>query len=323
MDNWYYGFVTLAFLAVAGFIEGLFLMWTAYRGPEAKRIERRLQAMSAGAGSANASLHKRRLLSEAPAMQTFLLRLPRVHRLDRLLIQSGSGQTVADFLTLTLLLALAAAVAAAYLEWPFWFGVGLCVAAALLPLVHILRLRAQRLRKIELQLPDALDLMARAMLAGHAFSSALSIVANEGPEPISQEFRTAFDEINFGLSLSDALLNFAARVDSRDLRYFVVAVLVQRETGGNLAELLSKTATLIRSRLRLAGAVRVLSAEGRISAWILSLLPFMVAGAIQLARPQFLNVLWTDALGRTLAELALAMMACGVFWMWRVIAIRI
>jgi tight adherence protein B len=161
------------------------------------------------------------------------------------------------------------------------------------------------------------------MLAGHAFSSALSIVANEGPEPIAQEFRTAFDEINFGLSLSDALLNFAARVDSRDLRYFVVAVLVQRETGGNLAELLSKTAALIRSRLRLAGAVRVLSAEGRISAWILSLLPFMVAGAIQLARPQFLNVLWTDALGRTLAELALAMMACGIFWMWRVIAIRI
>lgn len=323
MDNWYYGFVTLGFLAVAGFIEGLFLMWTAYRGPEAKRIQHRLQAMSAGAATATAPLFKKRLLSELPAMQSLLLQLPRVHRLDRLLIQSGSSLTVADFLTLAALLAVSTAAGALYLDLAPWFCGIAGGVAALLPLAYILRLRARRLHKIEQQLPDALDLMARAMLAGHAFSSALSIVASEGAEPIAQEFRTTFDEINFGLSLSEALINFAARVNSADLRYFVVAVLVQRETGGNLAELLSKTAILIRSRMRLANSVRVLSAEGRISAWVLSLLPFLVAGAIQLVHPNFLSVLWTDPLGRKLVEGALALIALGIFWMWRVIAIRI
>ena len=323
MDNWwYYGFVTLAFLAVAGFIEGLFLMWSTYRGPQAKRIEHRLRAMSAGAVRSSAPLLKKRLLSELAPMQALLLRLPRVHRLDRLLIQSGSSLTVFDFLALATLLAVSTAAAALYLDLPFWFGLVASAAAALLPLAYILRLRARRLHRIGQQLPDALDLMARAMLSGHAFSSALSIVASEGAEPIAQEFRTAFDEINFGLSLADSLVNLAARVNSADLRYFVVAVLVQRETGGNLAELLSKTATLIRGRMKLAGSVRVLSAEGRISAWVLSLLPIVVAGAIQLIHPNFLNVFLIDPLGRRLAEGALVMMALGIVWMWRVIAIR-
>jgi tight adherence protein B len=322
MDTWYYGFVTLGFLAVAGLIEGMFLMWSAYRGPEARRISQRLKVMSAGVASASAPLLKKRLLSELPAMQSLLLQLPRVHRLDRLLIQSGSRLSVADFLLLSALLAGLGASSALYLHAPHWFVV-CALGTGLLPLAYILRLRARRLRQIEHQLPDALDLMARAMLAGHAFSSALSVVASEGAEPIAGEFRTAFDEINFGLSLPEALVNLAARVDSSDLRYFVVAVLVQRETGGNLAELLTKTATLIRARMRLAGTVRVLSAEGRISAWVLSLLPFLVAGAIQLVHPSFLNILWVDALGRKLALAAIGMMVFGIFWMWRVIAIRI
>jgi len=323
MDTWYYGFVTLGFLAVAGLIEGMFLMWSAYRGPEARRISQRLQVMSAGVASASAPLLKKRLLSELPAMQSLLLQLPRVHRLDRLLIQSGSRMSVADFLLLSALLAGLGASAALYLHAPHWFAGACALGAGLLALGYILRLRARRLHQIEHQLPDALDLMARAMLAGHAFSSALSVVASEGAEPIAGEFRTAFDEINFGLSLPEALINLAARVDSSDLRYFVVAVLVQRETGGNLAELLSKTATLIRARMRLAGTVRVLSAEGRISAWVLSLLPFLVAGAIQLVHPSFLSILWLDPMGQKLALAALAMMAFGIFWMWRVIDIRI
>jgi tight adherence protein B len=322
MDTWYYGFVTLGFLAVAGLIEGMFLMWSAYRGPEARRISQRLKVMSAGVASASAPLLKKRLLSELPAMQSLLLQLPRVHRLDRLLIQSGSRLSVADFLLLSSLLPVLGMNTPLYLHVPHWFVV-CALGTGLLPLGYILRLRARRLRQIEHQLPDALDLMARAMLAGHAFSSALSVVASEGAEPIAGEFRTTFDEINFGLSLPEALVNLAARVDSSDLRYFVVAVLVQRETGGNLAELLTKTATLIRARMRLAGTVRVLSAEGRISAWVLSLLPFLVAGAIQLVHPSFLNVLWVDPLGQKLAMMAIGMMAFGIFWMWRVIDIRI
>ena len=323
MDYWYTGFLILGFLAVAGFLEGLFLAWNAYRGPEAKRIERRLRAMSAGAESAEAPLLKKRLLSEMPFMHSLLLRLPRVQLLDRMLVQSGSSLMVADLLALCLLFSLAAMVAWGWLQLPFVIGLVLVVAGLLAPFGYILRMRNQRLIKLDEQLPDALDLMARAMLAGHSFSSALNMVALEGPEPIAQEFRTTFDEINFGVSLQDALVNLATRVHSSDLRYFVVAVLVQRETGGNLADLLTNIATLIRERQQLTRTVRVLSAEGRLSAWVLGVLPFLVAAAISVVHPQFLSVLWRDELGQQLTGGAAILMVIGVIWMWRLIKIRI
>lgn len=323
MDYWYAGFLILGFLAVAGFLEGVFLAWNAYRGPEAKRIERRLKAMSAGAESAETPLLKKRLLSEMPFMQTLLLRMPRVQLLDRMLVQSGSNLMVADLLLLCVLLSTAALVLWVLLKLSLLVGLALIAAGVLLPFIYILRLRNARLIKLDEQLPDALDLMARAMLAGHAFSSALNMVALEGPEPLAQEFRTTFDEINFGVSLQDALINLATRVQSPDLRYFVVAVLVQRETGGNLADLLGNIAMLIRDRQKLTRTVRVLSAEGRLSAWVIGVLPFLVAAAISVVHPQFLSVLWTDPLGRQLTGGAAILMVIGVLWMWRVIKIRI
>jgi tight adherence protein B len=323
MDYWYTGFLILGFLAVAGFLEGLFLAWNAYRGPEAKRIERRLRAMSAGAESAEAPLLKKRLLSEMPFMHSLLLRMPRVQLLDRMLVQSGSSLMVADLLALCLLFSLAALVAWGWLQLPFIIGLVLVAAGVLAPFAYILRMRNQRLLKLDEQLPDALDLMARAMLAGHSFSSALNMVALEGPEPIAQEFRTTFDEINFGVSLQDALINLATRVHSSDLRYFVVAVLVQRETGGNLADLLTNIAALIRDRQQLTRTVRVLSAEGRLSAWVLGVLPFLVAAAISVVHPQFLSVLWRDEFGQQLTGGAAILMVIGVIWMWRLIKIRI
>ena len=176
---------------------------------------------------------------------------------------------------------------------------------------------------IELQLPDALDLMARAMLAGHAFPSGVQMVGNEMPEPVAGEFRIVFDEINFGISVQDALTNLATRVPSTDLRYFVISVLIQRETGGNLAELLSNISALIRARLKLLGAVRVLSAEGRLSALILTVLPFALAGVINFINPKFLSVLWTDPAGLKVSGGALFIMLLGIFWMWRIIKIRV
>jgi tight adherence protein B len=323
MDYLYYGFVVLVFLAAAGFIEGAYLTWNAYRGPEAKRIERRLQAMSAGAKRVDAPLLKKRLLSEAPAIERLLLAVPRLRLLDRFLVQSGSSINLATFLGITVALALAAAGGAYFLGLPLWIVVAAASLGALLPFAYLLRLRQQRMNAIENQLPDALDLMARAMQAGHAFSSALHMVGTEGPQPTAQEFRTTFDEINFGLSAQDALLNLAARVRSQDLRYFVVAVLVQRETGGNLAELLVSIAALMRERMKLKGTVRVLSAEGRLSAWILTILPFVLAAAISFLNPRFVGLLWTDPIGIRMAGAALALMAVGIFWLWRITSVRI
>jgi len=323
MDMLYLLFIVLVFLGVVLFLEGSFLAWNSYRGPEAQRIERRLRAMSAGSAGVASTLLKKRLLSTVPTVDRLLLAIPRIHRLDRLLEQSGSSLTVADFLGLSLLAAGLATVGSLMANLPQVVVMLAAVGAGLLPFAHILGARQNRLLKIEEQFPDALDLMSRALRAGHSFPSALQMVANEGPEPVAGEFKTTFDEINFGVSVQDALSSMAVRVPSTDARYFVIAVLIQRETGGNLTELLGKISALIRDRLRIRGTIRVLSAEGRLSAWILSILPFAMALLLHLINPKFLAVLWHDKLGWNLVIGALVLMVVGIFWMWRIVKIRI
>ena len=323
MNNLYYLFVVLGFIAVVLFLEGAYLAWNAYRGPEAKRMEKRLLAMSAGGDVKGSSLLKQRLLSQTPAVDRILLQIPRIHQLDRLLLQSGRQLTVAGFLSVTLLTAVVGLMLAMLIGLPTFAVIIIGAATSGLPLFFVLSAKHKRLLVIEQQLPDALDLMARAMLAGHAFPSGLKMVGEEVPEPVSGEFRIVFDEINYGISVQDALTNMATRVPSTDLRYFVISVLIQRETGGNLAELLNNISALIRARLKLMGAVRVLSAEGRLSALILTILPFALAGVIFLVNPKFLSVLWTDSVGPKIVAGALALMIFGMFWMWRVIKIRV
>jgi len=187
----------------------------------------------------------------------------------------------------------------------------------------MLSAKQKRITTIEQQLPSSLDLMGRAMVAGHAFPSALQMVGTEMPEPIASEFRIVFDEINYGIPTSEALMNLIQRVPSTDVSYFVIAVLIQRETGGNLAELLGNISELIRARLKLLGTVRVLSAEGRLSAWILTLLPFVLGAVLQLVNPEFVSVLWTDPNGLRMVVIALILMVFGIFVMWRIIKIRV
>jgi tight adherence protein B len=323
LDYLYYLFVLLGFLAVALFVEGAYLAWNAYRGPEAKRIARRLHAMSAGQGTEQVSIVKKRLLAQTPALDRLLLQLPRVHQLDRLVLQSGVRLNVASFLGLTLLGGVGGLVLSLLLSLPMFATVFIALAAAALPTFYVYSAKLRRLRTIETQLPDALDLMGRAMRAGHAFASALKMVGDEMPDPIASEFRLTFDEINYGIPLQDALTNLATRVPSTDLRYFVIAVLIQRETGGNLAELLDNISILIRARLKLMGTIRVLSAEGRLSAWILTILPFVLAGVINLINPAFMALLWKDPTGLKMVGAALVLMIVGIFWMWRTIRIRV
>lgn len=324
MNYLYYLFVVLGFLAVVLFLEGMYLAWNAYKGPEAKRIERRLRAMSAGAASQqNSSLVKQRLLAQSPGMERLLLQIPRIHQLDRLILQSGLRLSVAGFIGLMLLVAAGGAVFALLASLPTFAVIAIGVAAGLAPLLYMQGAKHNRMIAIEQQLPDALDLMGRAMMAGHAFPSALQMVGDEMPDPIASEFRIVFDEINYGISAQEALTNLTTRVPSTDLNYFVIAVLIQRETGGNLAELLGNISALIRARLKLLGAVRVLSAEGRLSAWILTILPFALAFVLQLLNPKFLSVLWTDPMGQKMVGVAMLMMAVGIFAMSRIIKIRV
>jgi len=324
VDYFYYLFIILAFIAVVLFLEGTYLAWNAYKGPEAKRIERRLRAMSAGAHEGeDLSIAKKRLLAETPAWERLLLEIPHIHRLDRLLLQSGLALNVAGFLGLTIIGALAGFILAAVFGLPLFAIIVAGVAVGALPLFYVLNAKRKRLITFEQQLPDALDLMGRALRAGHAFPGALKMVGDEMPEPVAGEFRTTFDELNYGISLQDALQNMATRLPSDDLRYFVIAVLIQRETGGNLTELLDNISALIRARLRLMGTIRVLAAEGKLSAWILGLLPFVLAAFLNFINPKFFSILWTDPVGLKLLWIVLVMMVVGVYWLRRVIRIHV
>jgi tight adherence protein B len=325
MDSLYYLFGILLFIAVVLFIEGAYLSWNSTKGPEAGRIARRLRAMSAGAhaNGEDISIIKQRLLSESPTLQRLLLRVPRIHNIDRLLQQSGLTWSVSRLLGMSLLAFVPGYAVTAFfvLPLPVKLAMGACLAT--LPTFHVLKARTKRIARMDEQLPDALDLMGRALRAGHAFPTALKMVSDEMSQPLGGEFGIAFDEVNFGVPMQDALMNLATRVPSTDLRYFVIAVLIQRETGGNLSELLSNISNIVRARMKLLGQVRVLSAEGKLSAWILSGLPFGAALMIQLVNPEFLKVLYTDPAGHKLIGAALSMMVFGILVMRKIIRIRV
>lgn len=323
-DSLFLFFAVAVFIAVVLGIEGLFMWWNTTRGPEARRMARRLRAASAGGhGAEQLSILKQRMLSRSDTMQRLLLTLPHVQTLDRIIVQSGLSVTLGDVILLTLLFGGAGVFVPMYLGRGLLFGILLGCILAALPTLYIFRARTKRMQRLENQLPDAIDLMGRAMRAGHAFPNALKMVGEEMSDPIGSEFRTLFDEINYGVRLEDALLNLLERVPSTDLQYFVVALLIQRETGGNLAELLDNISAIVRARIKLMGEIRTLSAEGRLSAWILSLLPFATALMINIVNPGFMTVLWNDPAGLKLIYFALFMMVFGIWWMSRIIKIRV
>jgi len=325
MDTAFYAFMGLLFAAVIFMVEGAYIWWSSTRGAEAKRLERRLRLLSAGGhGGEQLSILKSRQLSDSPGIERLLLRVPRIHAFDRFLEQSGISWPVSRFLMYSLAAAVAGSMLGLLLlHLPFLIAF-LCGLSALpIPLMIVLRARGKRFARMELQLPEAADLISRALRAGHAFPSALQMAGEEMPEPIGAEFRIAFDEINYGVSMSEALINLSTRVPLTDLRYLVIAVLIQRESGGNLAEILTSISQIIRERLKLLGRIQVLSAEGKLSAWILGLLPFCVGAVINLVNPKYMHIMFTDPIGPKLMGGAVVSMAIGVLWMRSIIRIRV
>ncbi|SHG50336.1 type II secretion system F family protein [Massilia sp. CF038] len=323
MDYLFYVFGTLIFVAVVLAIEGGFIAWNSSRGPEAARIARRLRAMSAKGGeSEQASMIRQRQLAKSPQMQALLEQMQFSLSLDNYLAQSGLRWNVGYLLCLMAGIGAGGMLLAA-LFGQGWIGSALAACLGLLPLLYVRRARSRRLRKFEAQLPDALDMMGRALRAGHAFPTALKMVGEEMSAPLCEDFKLAFDEVNFGISMQDALVSLSARVPVTDLRFFVIAVVIQRETGGNLAELLANISGIMRDRIKLFAQVRVLSAEGKMSAWVLSLLPFAAALMIHISNPAFLEVLYTDPVGRMMIGGALFMMFVGVLVMRNIINIKV
>jgi tight adherence protein B len=194
---------------------------------------------------------------------------------------------------------------------------------ACIPIAYLLIKKSRRLRQIEEQLPDALDALARAMQAGNSFVSALEVVSRDAAPPISRELRLVAEEVNFGRSVREGLAALASRVDSVDIRYFILAVSIHSQAGGNLSGLLLKLSNLIRQRLKLRRMSQVLTAEGRLSGWILTLLPFVAAAVIFTVNPVFMSALWTNPEGILFLQINGILMAIGILWMRRIVHVRI
>jgi len=315
----------LVFVTVLMVIEGLYMLWRSYRGPGVQKIGKRLQALSAATDRiARARLVKDRVFSEAPWMQRVLLKLPRAHSLDRFILQAGLEWTVSHVLLACALSSMLVFFAMASLaNQPAWIALLVGAAGAGVPLLYLNHRRSRRLTHLERQLPDALDLVTRALRAGHSFASSVQMIGEEMSEPIAGEFRMVADEVSFGVSLQQALTNMSERVPLTDVRYFVVSVLIQRDSGGNLTEVLGNLSRLIRDRLKLLARVRVLSAEGRLSAWILGLMPFAMAALMNAFNPAFMSPLWTDPIGITVVKYMLALMVVGVLILRKIVKIRV
>lgn len=325
MDALFYAFVVFLFAATVLAIEGAYLWWMGTHGAAARRIARRLQLMSGSAARSGEriSILKQRPYSRNAVCDRILHQIPLAHRIDALLVQAGTGNTVGQFLAWSLGCMLAAAVVPLAWQLPFALRVLISLLGLFVPWVLLRRTRQRRLLHIEQQLPDAADFIARALRAGHSFGNVLQIVGNELPEPLSGEFRIAREEINYGAPMNEALHAMAARIPLTDLRYLIIAVLIQRESGGNLAEILGNISQIIRARLKLVAHVRVLSAEGRMSATILTVLPFAVLGMMLVMNPKYISVLWTDPSGMRMMWCTLGMMVVGGVWMRKIIRIRI
>jgi tight adherence protein B len=325
MDSIFYTFIVLMFVAVVLAIEAIYIWWNSRHGAAARRIDSRIRALSAGGhvSKERLSILKDEMLKEAGFFEKLMMQMPRAKSLDLLLQQSGARTSVARLGITSLIMGLGGLALAAFLPIPVVADPVVAVIAGALPYLRIVRLRTKRLHKLEKQLPEVADTLSRALRAGHSFASAIGMVSAEFAEPMGGEFRITFDEINYGVPVNEALLNLANRVPIRDLRYFVIAVLVQRETGGNLAEVLDGIGFLIRERFKLFDKVRVLAAEGKLSAWVLALLPFVTGAAVMMFNPNFLPVLWEDPAGQKMLGGMAVIMVTGIMWMRKIIRIRV
>jgi tight adherence protein B len=327
MKTPFWTIVLLAALSIGFLVWGVYGLWQQHFDPRRKALAKRLQA-SAAFGPApltesSLKFRSRRLLSQWGWAERGLQTMPGVMALDHFLLQTGLELSLAQAVSVASVLVLLALAVGTSLDWPAALSWVLAALGLLLWMAFLQHRRSHRMALIDQALPDALELMARSMQAGHAFISAMQVAAKESAPPLSHELRTVFEEVNFGISTPQALQGLAVRVASEDVRYFVVAVVIQSETGGNLAEILRNTARLIRERQKIAGVVRVLSAEGRISAIILAVLPFALVALMSLLNPGFVSRLWTDPMGLQLVYVSLILMAFGILWMWRLIQIRV
>jgi tight adherence protein B len=289
----------------------------------ADRAVERIQKWSAPDVAAQADIVRKESLSDIPWLHDLLITMRQFQPLRLLHRQADCRVPLGIFVLATPLLALGALLFILSMHQPLLLALLLAVVLGALPPGYLYWLKNQRMKMFERQLPEALELVSRALRSGHAFSVGLRLVGDEAADPIGIEFRRAFDEISMGVALPQALQNMTDRLDCVDLRFFVTSVLVQRETGGNLAEIIDSLAGMIRKRFELHLKVRALSAEGRFSAIILFALPIVVGGILYKMNPDYMSILFTDPMGQKMLMVGSFLMVTGAIIMKRMVAIKV
>jgi tight adherence protein B len=271
----------------------------------------------------DAALLRDEVLSRIPAFDTFLRRSDRVSQLQKMLAQGNVDVRAGNFLMLCAVSALLLATIAVIAGGQLYFGGAGALIGFFIPYAYASHMRTKRFQKFEETFPAAIDTLARAVRAGHAFTTALEMIANEVAEPVAGEFRQLFEEQKFGLPVRDALLNLADRIPLVDVKFFVTAVMLQRETGGNLAEILDNLSYVIRERFKILRQVRVHTAQGRLTMVLLMSLPPTIVVAMLVLNPGFIRPLFTDPIGHALIVGGITLQTMGYFVIRKIIRIQV
>ena len=292
-----------------------------------QKLRVRLAAVQTTTQESDAALDmellRRELLSDNPLVNRVLAAAPMMPRLQLFLQQAAIEMQVAVFLLIAISLLLASWIGAIILDATFLAGILVSILAASTPFMVVAFKRHRRFRRFEELFPDSIDLLARAVRAGHAFTTAFSLIGEEMPEPLAHEFRMTYRQQNLGLPLRDALLNLTLRIPLPDVRIFVSALQIQRESGGNLGEILDNLATVIRERFSIYREVEIVTAEGRYTMYVLTAMPFVAGIVMYLVNPTYMKPLFVDPFGHLLIETGLIMMGFGYAIIRKMVKIKI
>jgi tight adherence protein B len=325
MDRTSIIFSGILFLFAASLVLFIYFAWMGSKFAQKQLMRERLQYISAGGmhGKERLMLRKTRLQENAGAMEKLLFSLPRNSRLDGLLLKGGFSPRVSLFFLFSVLFACLGFILGYFFLPPPGAAMLFALLFLFAPYGYLLIKEKKFLQKFDEQLPEALDLLARAVRSGHSIASGFELIAGEMEEPIKSEFRATVDEISMGLSLKDAFDNLCTRVPSTDLRFFAIALLIQKETGGNIAEILDRIGRLIRERLQFKRQVRALTAEGRLSAWVLILLPLVMLVYMYFVNYDYVSQLWTEKMGLYMLTGGFFLQCVGAFVIRRIVTIDI
>ncbi len=315
---------SIIIFAVTVFVIEMFLYsYRNIRNPDQRKIKKRLKTFPSEKNQGiNPNILRIKLLSDVPLLNKILLLIPGSRNLDRLLQQANVQYRLGVFILLTIFLGVTGFIISLLIINNYVHSIIIALLMAAIPLFYIRLKKIKRMQKFQKQLPEGLESIARSLKAGHSFPSGMKLAADEFDDPLGPEFDETLNEINFGVSVPDALKNLTRRIDCPDLNYFVISVLLQRETGGNLAEIIENLSHLIRERFKLHGKIKILAAEGKLSAIILVAIPFLIVIVLRFTNPDYIMTLFSEPAGRIMVGMAVFMMALGILVMKKMVNIK-